>query len=181
MNAIHRRFKIENADFLYVLSTFIYEPIRWNQRFGWRLMCENEKLATFYFWREVGNRMDIENIPDTYEEFERYNQEYEKANFRYSDYNRKVGEATRDLFISWFPKWMEKPLKPITYTLLDDTMLDAFGFEHPAPLLRRTVENILKIRAKILQFFPAPHQSDFFIDHPTRTYPNGYEIAKLGP
>jgi hypothetical protein len=46
---------------------------------------------------------------------------------------RQVGEATRDLFISWFPKWMEKPLKLITYTLLDDTILDAFGFEHPSP------------------------------------------------
>jgi hypothetical protein len=181
MNAIHRRFKIDNADFLYVLSTFIYEPIRWNERFGWRLMCENEKLATFYFWRRVGELMNIEHIPDTYEELARYNQEYEKAHFKYSDYNRKVGEATRDLFISWFPKWMAKPLKPITYTLLDDIMLDAFGFEHPAPLLRQSVENILKIRARILQFFPAANKADFVIDHPTRTYPNGYEIANLGP
>ncbi len=91
INSIHRRFQIDNADFFYVLSTLIYEPIHWNQRFGWQLMCENEKLVTFYFWLQVG-------------------------------------EATHDLFISWFPKWMEKPLKPITYTLLDDTILDAFGF-----------------------------------------------------
>lgn len=181
MNSIHRRFQIDNADFLYVLSTFIYEPIRWNQRFGWRLMCENEKLAIFYFWRQIGKLMDIENIPDTYQEFEQYNLDYEKANFRYSDDNRKIGESTRDLFISWFPKWLEKPLKPLTYTLLDDTMLDAFGFEHPAPFLCRTVEIILKIRGRILQFFPAPNQSDFFIDHPTRTYPHGYKIANLGP
>ncbi|WP_225912113.1 hypothetical protein [Nostoc flagelliforme] len=40
MNALHGRFKIDNGDFLYVLSTFIFEPIRWNARFGWRLMCE---------------------------------------------------------------------------------------------------------------------------------------------
>ena len=25
-----------NEDFLYVLSTFVFEPIRWNARFGWR-------------------------------------------------------------------------------------------------------------------------------------------------
>jgi hypothetical protein len=36
MNALHGRFHIPNRDFLYVLSTFIFEPIRWNQRFGWR-------------------------------------------------------------------------------------------------------------------------------------------------
>jgi hypothetical protein len=181
MNAIHRRFKITNADFLYVLSTFIYEPIRWNQRFGWRQMCETEKLGTFYFWQEVGKRMDIANIPETYPEFERYNQEYEKQNFQYSETNQRVGEATRDLFLSWFPQWMKKPLIPITYTLLDDTILDAFGFEHPTPFLRHTIENILKLRAKILQFFPPRNQPDFVIDHPTRTYPHGYEIDNLDP
>jgi hypothetical protein len=36
MNQIHGRFEISNDDFLYVLSTFVFEPIRWNERFGWR-------------------------------------------------------------------------------------------------------------------------------------------------
>jgi hypothetical protein len=181
MNAIHSRFKINNADFLYVLSTFIYDPIRWNARFGWRLMCEQEKLASFYFWREVGKQMHIQNIPETYAEFERYNRDYESENFRYSDTNRRIGEATRDLFLSWFPKWMRSPLKPVVYALLDDTMLDAFGFEHPAPFWRSLVANILKFRARILRFFPPRNQPIFFIDSHIRSYPTGYDIANLGP
>ncbi|MCB0110984.1 MAG: hypothetical protein KDE53_33920, partial [Caldilineaceae bacterium] len=36
MNQMHGRFAITNDDFLYVLSTFIFEPIRWIARFGWR-------------------------------------------------------------------------------------------------------------------------------------------------
>jgi hypothetical protein len=32
-------------NFLYVLSIFIFEPIRWNVQFGWWLMCEQEKLS----------------------------------------------------------------------------------------------------------------------------------------
>jgi hypothetical protein len=43
MNALHGRFRIANEDFLYVLSTFVFEPIRWNQRFGWRRMTEFEQ------------------------------------------------------------------------------------------------------------------------------------------
>jgi hypothetical protein len=78
-------------------------------------MCEKEKLASFYFWREIGQRMHIQNIPPTYEEFERYNLDYERQHFRYSDTNRRVGEATRDLFLSWFPWWMRSPLKPLVY------------------------------------------------------------------
>ncbi len=51
MNRLHGRFAIANDDFLYVLSTFVYEPIRWNARFGWRPMCEPERLGYFWFWR----------------------------------------------------------------------------------------------------------------------------------
>ncbi|MFN6535740.1 MAG: oxygenase MpaB family protein [Nostoc sp. EkiNYC01] len=181
MNAIHGRFPIANEDFLYVLSTFIYDPIRWNARFGWRWMCEQEKLASFYFWREIGQRMHIQNIPPTYEEFERYNLDYERQHFCYSDTNRRVGEATRDLFLSWFPWWMRSPLKPLVYALLDDPMLDAFGFEHPSQLLRTAIASILKLRGLTLRFLPPHQQSQFFSDSPIRSYPNGYEIANLGP
>ncbi|MBD2297329.1 DUF2236 domain-containing protein [Nostoc sp. FACHB-87] len=181
MNAIHGRFKIDNADFLYVLSTFIYDPIHWNANFGWRLMCEQEKLASFYFWREVGKRMHIENIPETYAEFERYKLNYEKENFRYSDTNRRIGESTLALFLSWFPWWMRKPLKPIVYALLDETMLDAFGFEHPSPLLRSFMVKILKFRARLMHWLPPRTQTNFYIDSPIRSYPNGYEIANVGP
>ncbi|KAF3889640.1 MULTISPECIES: oxygenase MpaB family protein [Nostocales] len=180
MNAIHSRFKIQNADFLYVLSTFIFEPIRWNSRFGWRLMSEQERLASFYFWREVGNRMHIEGIPATYEELEQYNIEYERTHFHYAETNRSVGEATRDLFLSWYPKWMSPLLKPAIYALLDDAMLDAFGFEHPSQWLRQSVEKTLQIRGRIQRFLPPLKQSKFFIDSPTRTYPHGYAIANLG-
>src|SRR5437660_5346349 len=77
MNQLHGRFQIANADFLYVLSTFVFEPIRWNERFGWRLMCEHEKLAMFHFWCEVGRRMNIKDLPESYQQFERYNIDYE--------------------------------------------------------------------------------------------------------
>ena len=76
MNAIHGRFAIANEDFLYVLSTMVFEPIRWNARFGWRPLLEAEKLATFNFWREVGARMAIRDIPERYEDFERFNVEF---------------------------------------------------------------------------------------------------------
>jgi hypothetical protein len=53
-----------------VLSSFIYEPIRWISRFSWRPMHEEERLALFYFWRAVGQRMHIHSIPRDYYEFE---------------------------------------------------------------------------------------------------------------
>src|SRR5215471_2675031 len=78
MNHLHRRFDIANEEFLYVLSTFVFEPIRWNARFGWRLMCKQERLGMFYFWREVGLRMNLKDIPAEYGAFEQFNREYEQ-------------------------------------------------------------------------------------------------------
>lgn len=181
MNAIHGRFKISNEDFLYVLSTFIYEPIRWNARFGWRQMCEQERLASFYFWREVGKRMHIQDIPETYEEFERYNLDYEQQNFRYSDANRRTGETTRDLFLSWFPGIVRPILKPCIDALLDNTMLEAFGFSPPPMLVRSGITASLKLRGRLVRLLPPRKQADFFTDLPVRSYPNGYDISELGP
>src|SRR5688572_25727818 len=72
INQMHGRYAIPNDEFLYVLSTFVFEPIRWNRRFGWRPLLPEEKLASFYFWREIARRMAIRDVPDDYEAFERY-------------------------------------------------------------------------------------------------------------
>ncbi len=181
MNAIHGRFKISNEDFLYVLSTFIYEPIRWNARFGWRPMCERERLASFYFWREVGKRMHIQNIPETYEEFERYNLDYERQHFRYCDANRRIGEATCGLFLSWFPPLLRAAIEPIIYALLDETILEACGLpQAPVPVCFGLAMS-LRLRGRVLRLLPPRKQSDFFTDAPVRSYPRGYDISQLGP
>ena len=70
MNWAHGHFNISNDDFLYVLSTFIYEPVRWIDAFGWRPTCRNEQRAYYCFWREIGRRMGIRDIPDSYPAFQ---------------------------------------------------------------------------------------------------------------
>ena len=63
MNWAHGHFKIANDDFLYVLSTFIFEPVRWIDAVGWRPTCRNERLGYYCFWRGIGSRMGITGIP----------------------------------------------------------------------------------------------------------------------
>lgn len=183
MNRIHKRFDISNEDFLYVLSTFIYEPIRWNARFGWRKLTERERLAIFYFWREVGRRMNIKAIPESYEQFEQYNIAYEHDHFRYAETNRRVAEATRDLFLSWFPLpgFLRSLLKPAIYALLDDAVLDAFGFPHPPKVLRQLLAAGLKARAFALRLFPPRKYPFLYVEQRHRSYPDGYTLTDLGP
>lgn len=181
MNALHGRFKIRNEDFLYVLSTFVFVPIRWNERFGWRRMKPKECVALFHFWREVGLRMHINDIPATYEEFERYNIEYERANYRFTETNHRVGVAVRDMFKSWFPRWTRPLVEKGIYAFMDDNLLLAFGFPKPSPLMRRVVEIGLKTRAHTLRIFPRRKRPLLRTEMKQASYPEGYQIEKLGP
>jgi len=150
MNQIHGRFRITNDDFLYVLSSFVYEPIRWNARFGWRPLIETERLATFHFWRAVGRLMAIREIPEDYGELERFNVEYERRHFRRTAAAERVGRATRDMFLAWVPGLPKRLGAPAIYALLDDRLLDAFGFPRPPHAVRAAVEATLRARARVV-------------------------------
>ncbi len=181
MNHIHGQYSISNEDLLYVLSTFVFEPIRWNNRFGWRKMLKNERLAIFYFWYEIGKRMNIQNIPDAYEDFERYYHDYEVQQFIYADTNANVAKSTINLFLSWFPAILHPILEPMAITIFDEKMISAFGFKSPSPILKGLVTNILKCRAYFQHLLPPRQTSDYFIDGKIRSYPQGYQIENIGP
>jgi hypothetical protein len=181
MNAQHGRFTIANDDFRYVLSTFIYEPIRWNARFGWRAMCEGERLAYFHFWRAIGERMGIRDIPADYVAFERYNINYERRHFRYSEANRRVGAATVAMFASWFPRFLRPLVRRSIYAIMDDPVIAGFGFPRPLPVMRALVGGALRARARLLRLLPARRRPRLRTEMRHRSYPGGYRIEELGP
>lgn len=181
INGMHRRFEIANEDYLYVLSTFVYEPIRWNARFGWRPMIEAEKLALFHFWREVGRRMGIRDIPMRFEDFEQFNRDFERDHFRFTEANRRIGEATRDLFLSWFPRPLRPLIRPSIYAMMDDSLIAAFGFPTPTAAQRGVVASALRLRATLLKWMPARRRPKLRTLGRHRSYPGGYTIDALGP
>jgi hypothetical protein len=181
MNQVHGQFAIANDDFLYVLSTMIFEPIRWNARFGWRPLTETEMLATFCFWREVGKRMAIEDIPDSYVEFERFNVEFERERFAFTEGGHRVAAATRDLFLGWFPGLPASVGRPLVHALLDDALLDALGFPHPSPRVRALAEAGIRARSRAVRFLPPRRKPRLRTLEKHRTYPHGYELEQLGP
>jgi hypothetical protein len=181
MNWAHRHFKISNGDFLYVLSTFICEPVRWIDAFGWRPTCRNERIAYYCFWREIGKRMGIRDIPSSYEAFQEWSRAYERAQFGFAETNQRVGSSTRDLFAAWFPRALKPIVRYSIYAMLDDSMIAAFGFPRPLPLTRPLLRAGLKLRGTAVRWLPPRRKPHFFTDNRNRTYPRGYRIAELGP
>jgi hypothetical protein len=181
MNWAHAHYKIANDDFLYVLSTFIYEPVRWIDAVGWRPTCANERLGYYCFWREIGKRMGIADIPASYEAFETWSREYERRTFRFADTNQRVGTATRDLFAAWFPRILTPVVRYSIYAMLDDDMINSFGFPRPLPGTRALLRGALKLRGWAVGWLPPLRSPHFFTDDRNRTHPDGYQIDRLGP
>lgn len=182
MNQLHGRFAIANEDFLYVLSTFMFEPIRWNERFGWRQMCEIERLGFFHFWREVGRRMNIRELPNDYDAFEAFNRDYERRHFHLTEATARVGTACREMFVRWFPSPFAPVVRSAIHALLEDPLREAFGFPKPLALMGRLVQSSLYWRARALRFFPPRRFPRLRTQMNRHTYPDGnYTIELLGP
>jgi hypothetical protein len=181
MNQMHSRHPIPNDEFLYVMSTFVFEPIRWNERFGWRPLHRKEKLASFYLWREIAHRMAIRDVPEDYEALERYYEEFALRHYRYAPENEALAVAARDLFLGWYlPKALWPVGRPLIHAMMDDHLLDAVGLPRPSPALRRFVEGAVRLRSRIVRRLPRRRQPKLITRKRHRTYPHGYTIEELG-
>ncbi len=181
INRFHRMYDIANVDFLYVLSTFHLEPIRWIGRYGWRSLTPNEVKASYFFWREVGRRMNIRDIPPSHETFEQWSLEHERTSFAYCDANQRIATATRELFVSWAPRPLHGVVRTAIHSLLDDTMRTCFGFPAAPKAMTMFVTGALKTRGRLLRLFPGHNSKQFITTKPQRSWPKGYAIFDLGP
>ena len=181
MNEMHGRFKIANDDFLYVLSTFIFEPQRWLDRFGWRPLSDNERMAIFNYYRDLGMRMGISDIPEDMAEFETFNRDYETRQFRYADSNAAIGNKTLDLLLSFYlPRALFGLGRPGAYAMMDKPLLDAMGFPQAPPWLRWFFPATLRLRARVLKWLPKRRTPHLHTRVRRPTYPQGYRVEELG-
>ncbi|MEV7157769.1 oxygenase MpaB family protein [Streptomyces misionensis] len=183
INNAHRRFDIANEDMLYVLSTFVFEPVRWIDRWAWRPTSETERLAAFYFFANVGKRMNIRDIPTDYPTFEAFNREYERARFDRAPSNHRVGTAIIGLYASWYRRPVRDLVCATLPCRLDDPARDALGLDRPARWARALHHAGLRGHARAERL--APQLMTRLMTRPTaRTYPgypSGYDLADIGP
>ena len=181
MNDMHGRFRIANEDMLYVLSTFVFEPIRWLERFGRRPMTEHEMTAWFHYYHELGRRMGICDLPADRAALEMINRQVEASRFRYAESNARIGSVTRDLLLGFYlPKRLFWAGRPVMHAFMDAPLLHAMGFPRPPALLRRAAMAGMDVRRAILRLLPPRRKPRRLTEARRPTYPEGYRIEELG-
>jgi len=181
INAMHGRYTISNDDYLYVLSTFVFEPIRWLEKYAWRTLTHHEQEAWFNYYQKLGSRMKIQNLPESIAEFENFNVKYEADNFVFAESNVVIGNVTRDLFLSFYlPKSLYNLGKPIVYSMLSTELRSAFAYPKPNIFTQWITHGALRARAVTQRFFPKNTRVSTIAGRKLPSYPMGYAIKDLG-
>jgi hypothetical protein len=183
VNQMHRSYDISDDDMRYVLCTFVVTPLRWIDRYGWRRLTTHERVASAEYYRALGRHMGIPDIPRTWESFVHHLDAYERAHFALDPAGRAVADATLDLFAT-FPANRLLPrraVRQVSYSLMDDRLLDAFGFPRPRPAVRALVQGGLRARGRAERLLP-PRREPFYgrMQRQLRSHPDGYDLAALG-
>ena len=112
MNRVHAAYPSTPEDYVYVLSQFVLEMVRWAGLYGGRRLTPVEVEAYLQFWREVGVRMEIPGIPATYEALVAFAADYEKRRCCFSPANRSLFLALEAVWLGWFPcrcgRWRDR-------------------------------------------------------------------------
>ncbi|MET8762291.1 oxygenase MpaB family protein [Lentzea sp. NPDC004782] len=182
VNRQHGRYDISNDDMLYVLATFIYDPIDWLLQYGWRPLTRTEQLAAFHFYRAVGARMGIREIPGDFDAYRAFKSAYEQEHFVFAPSNRRIGQYTLDLFCSWYPSVLAPVVSRAVVGMLDPLMVRAFGFTAPPSWVGAVGRLALRARALVVRRMPV-RRSLKLTRARNRTYPgypDGYRPSDLG-
>lgn len=181
MNAMHGRFRISNEDYLYVLSTFILNPIDWLADHGRRPMTTHEQAAWFNSYAALARAMAITDIPADVDAMRQYRERFEAERMVFAPSNRIVADATLDLLLSMYvPRWINWLGRPIVLCLCHDRLIAAIGRNAPPAWLKAVVGRAMRLRAWLLRLLPERKSHKLITRRRTPTYPAGYDIAKLG-
>lgn len=180
MNRMHHHWKIRNEDNLWVLGTFAVLGPQVIDTYAWRTLTDAERQATVDWWREVGTRMGITDIPTTYPDFAATFRDYELTHLRCSDAGQQLLAASWPVAMTQLPA----PLRPlgrhIIAALTDEPARAALALPAVPSLARAALRTAL-VTASL-----AAHQRN---PHPTLTftpgasvgpYTRGYKIEELG-
>lgn len=183
LNQLHGFYQIPNDEFLYTLSTFIFDVVLFIDKYGWRKLTAVEKESLYYTYRDMGQLMKIENIPPSYEAFWEWRCQYEKENQAFAEENHLVAEGLFRGAKEMVP-WIIRPLvKPFVFSLEDDHFAEVLGYKRPNIFIRAFFQAVMAIRKFFLRYLTLWDVWSFeeMLLSNFKTYPRGYKLLKLGP
>lgn len=154
LNAAHARHAIPNQDFVYVLTSFVTEPARVIARCGKRPLSPLELAAASVFWREVGARMGIRDIPRSFAAMQRFQAEYEAAHRGPALSNQRTAEGALAGISRLAPAPLRRAVREMVLALLDPDVRRACGLDDGGKPVGLVLDCVLSARRKLFSWLP---------------------------
>lgn len=139
MNKIHEQFEITNEQYLYTLATAAVSADHYRKLVGLKENTQNEKIAFAKFWKEVGKKMNLRDIPQSYIEFDSYYEQYEKKHFKRSNLGLLCCEImVEDFSGRWF-KTYPKLGRKFLLAHFDEELQEVYPLDYPGEVLTKLV------------------------------------------
>ena len=183
LNRVHRPWPITDEDYRYVIAAFTVVPLRWIDKRGWRALLPAEREASATFYRELGRRMNIPDLPADYAAAAALLDAYEARNMAPSPAGKQLMDTTQQFLVRKLPARLQRLGPTITSALLDDPPLTiALGLPSPPKGGRTVVDLAYTLRNTFIRLRKPAAASWFVPGRPVSTvYPHGYQLADLGP
>jgi uncharacterized protein (DUF2236 family) len=180
LNEMHRRWRITNDDYIWVLGTFAVTSIRMMMRAGWRPVTEAEKQVVIDWHVELGTRMGITDIPHDFATFDAWFTAYEARMLCRTDAGEELLKLASAVIASKIPRPLRRPTFALAPVLFEEPARIALGYRRPGPAARGTVATLLTLRAWRRRL-SGPRGPWFIYGAPTTQYPQGWTLDDVGP
>ncbi|HVU03425.1 MAG TPA: oxygenase MpaB family protein [Polyangiaceae bacterium] len=184
LNRIHALYPISNDDYLYTLSTFVFDPPAFVERWGHRPFTEAEKDALHALYRKLGAAMHIDGVPRSRSAFLAWRRAYESRAQRYAPENEAVARGMLRALAAPLPPAARPAFESMTVALLEPGVRTALGFEEPSvgtEVAAAALRRVYRRGSRRLAFFEHREFGETAFANFYATYPNGYHRLKLGP
>ncbi|RDW77849.1 hypothetical protein BP5796_05701 [Coleophoma crateriformis] len=166
MNWIHSRYgnKIQMDQMVYTLCLLICEALQWIDKYDWRKTTALEKHASWVFWNEVGRRMGLENVPQSFEACATFIDDFEKHNMAPSKDNALIAQGIFSLYASTVPAFLAPFVRVVLIAFMDKRLIGAFKLSTPRPIvgliqIQSFLYFTLAVRKQIVQHLMLPRCS----------------------
>ncbi|EFA82351.1 hypothetical protein PPL_04776 [Heterostelium album PN500] len=151
--------KTRNVDFVFVIACLVIDSIQFANDYGWRSIEEKEKQAIWEFYRRVGERMEIKDLPknleDCYKIVDKYTEDERSA--RITEDGIALTEAITKLVCQWYyfiPQSIIRTAVSVVIYQMGATFQRKLGLTKPTFVQSLFVNTILQIRRALLNVVP---------------------------
>jgi hypothetical protein len=162
MNWIHSRYggAIKMDQMVYTLCLLTCEALQWIDKYDWRRTTRLEKHASWVFWNEVGRRMGLVDVPESFEACARFIEEFEARNMAPTEDNAAIAKGVFVLYASTVPAFLGPIVRAVLVAFMDTRLSGAFMLStHFTRVVLPCLNFALAVRKYFVRYLMLPRYS----------------------